>query len=193
MLKIVRTGGEPKPATSARPRTRKQKETRDDLMVTWLTMALCALVSILFNVRGTAMHTHEALALGSAMIWPAVSVLGVHVAARGSSWGSGFWWGLARYGVMAGGAVASMVLSMTHTRAVLLMYGADSAAAVAGPLVLDAVMVVCGLKLINARTSNTRTSTSTAGKGRGTSRKSSGKPTTTRKRPAPAPQLATAA
>jgi hypothetical protein len=158
MFKFVRTGSVTQPATPARRRTRKQKEDHDAIMVTWVTMALCALVSILFNVRGTAMHTHEPLGLGSAMIWPAVAVLGVHVAARGK-WGGGLWWGFARYGLMGLGAVMSMVISMQHTREVLMMYGADGPTAVAGPLVLDTVMVVCGLSLINARKGDRRPAT----------------------------------
>lgn len=152
MIKIVNTKRQPKRLTA------KQRETRSAVRLAWSLLVVCALVSIAFNIRSMAMHSTEALALVSSVAWPAVGVIGLKLIMFDSLWGKGKGWNTARYGLVGGLSLASMAISMSHTYAVLTMYGVDQASAIAGPLVLDLVMVTAGVALMNAHRAPVRRS-----------------------------------
>jgi hypothetical protein len=144
MFKIVRSKQESKRLTA------KQREIRSAVRLAWLLLAVCALMSIAFNVRSMAMHSTEPLALASSVAWPTVGVVGLKLIMYDALWGTGKWWNLARYGLVGGLVLGSMAISMSHTYSVLTMWGVDHLSATAGPIVLDIVMVMAGVALINA-------------------------------------------
>ena len=184
MFKIVRTGKQQPKRLTAR-----QRETRSAVRLAWLLLAVCALMSVAFNIRAMTMLSTEALAVASSVAWPAVGVIGLKLIMVDALWREGTWWNVARYGLVGGLSFASMLISMSHTYTVLTMWGVDHASAVAGPLVLDIVMVLAGVALMNAHRAPPRGSrTSTAKPGRS----SKGKVKRPVTRPAVTPTLAVA-
>lgn len=182
MIKIVRTGKQaPKRLTA------KQRETRSATRLAWSLLVVCALMSVAFNVRSMSMLSTELLALVSSVAWPAVGVIGLKLIMFDALWGKGRGWNVARYGLVGGLSLTSMIISMSHTYAVLTMWGVDHASAVAGPLVLDIVMVLAGVALMNAHRAAPRQSRSTSSR-KASRSKAKVRRTATR----PAPQLAVA-
>lgn len=158
MFKIVNTKCEPKRLTA------RQREVRSAARLAWMLLTVCALMSVAFNVRSMATLSMEPLALISSVAWPTVGVVGLKLVMFDALWRKGKAWSVARYGLVGGLSLTSMMISMSHTYAVLTMYGVDHASAVAGPLVLDLVMVLAGVALMNVHrpaTSN-RSRTSSA-------------------------------
>lgn len=189
MIKLVRTSKqEPKPK---RQLTAKQREARSASRLAWTLLVVCALLSVAFNVRSMATHSREPLALISSIAWPTVGVIGLKLIMFDSLWskgkGKGALCNLARYGLVGCLSATSMLISMSHTYAVLTMYGVDQAAAIAGPLVLDIVMVTAGVLLMNVHRAPPRPRPSQAKSSR--SKAKVKKPTT---RAVPVPQLAAA-
>jgi hypothetical protein len=182
MIKLVRTGRqEPKRLTA------KQRETRSAVRLAWSVLMVCALMSVAFNIRAMTMLSTEALALVSSVAWPVVGVIGLKLIMFDALWGKGKGWNVGRYGLVGGLSLASMLISMSHTYRVLTMWGVDDASAVAGPLVLDIVMVMAGVALMNAHRRP-----ATSNRSRATSKTSRSKPKAKRPASRPAPQLAAA-
>jgi hypothetical protein len=183
MLKIVRTGKQ-----APRRVTAKQRETRSARRLAWGALVVCALMSMAFNVRAMTMLSTECLALASSVLWPTVGVVGLKLVMHDALWGEGKRWDTVRYGLGGSLSCASMLISMKHTYTVLTMWGVDRASAVAGPLVLDIIMVLAGVALMHAHPMPPpRTETSAAKSSR--SKAKVKKPTT---RPVVVPQLAVA-
>lgn len=140
-----------RPQQQRRRLTAKQRELRDGIALAWITLVLCGGMSMAFNIRAIAIHTREPLALVAAIVFPVVGFLCMEKMTRSCLWGTGFWWALARYGLVGALSLAGMTVSMVHTYTVMTMWGVDRPAAIAGPLLVDIAMVVSGLALLNAR------------------------------------------
>jgi hypothetical protein len=187
---IVRKGDAPK-----RRLTRKQLQDRNALRVVRLTLLLFAAVSVACNIRDTASHTLDPLALGLSVIWPAGGVLVVEVLTI-VQWKEGRLRAAGRYALLGGAALMMMVISISHTQSVLEMWGFDTLTTWAGPILIDIVMMFLGVALITMRTARPATSQRNRSK---PSKPAAGR-TRSRKRPAPVstpapvpvPQLAAA-
>jgi hypothetical protein len=188
MFKIVRTGKqEPKRLTA------RQREVRSASRLAWSLLVVCALMSMAFNIRSMATLSREPLALVSSVAWPTVGVIGLKLIMFNALWGKGKWWNVARYGLVGGLSLTSMVISMSHTYSVLTMWGVDRASSIAGPLVLDIVMVLAGVALMNAHrrpaTSRRSPASGKSSRSKGTAKRPAKRPAT---REAAVPQLAVA-
>lgn len=183
MFKIVRADATPK-----RRLTRKQLQERNAMRLVRWTLLLFALVSVAYNIRATASHTSDPLALASSVIWPAGAVLLVEVLTI-VQWKKGRLRATGRYVLVGGAALTSMVISISHTQSVLEMWRFDTLTTWAGPVMIDIVMIFLGVSLITMRSARSTTS-------RGSTRKAPASKPRPRKRPAPVstpvPQLALA-
>ena len=174
-IKIVRAGD----TSPTRRPTRKQAHDRSTTRVVWGLLALVTAVSVAFNIRDTATHTTEPLALVASIIFPLVAVLGLKVLMM-VDWKPGGLLVLARYILLGGTSLMMMLISVLHTQSVLKMWHFDTLTTWAGPIGLDTVMIFLGVAL-TARHDGKRTPAQSRTRKRPTGQ------TRVRKRPAQAP------
>lgn len=164
-----------KPATNAQ---RNRKRNTHTAQLVWGTFALCTVLSIAFNIKYTAQYTRDLLMLFAAVIWPLAAVLGTELLTR-VPWSHGRLWAFARFGGVGAATLAAMGNSAWHTGAVILASGQGWVAAIAGPIVIDGLMLVTGAALLAMHTPKPRT--------RRPARKPARKRVTTPAMPSPAP------
>lgn len=128
-----------------------RKSTRGTRLVIWSAFALCTVTSVTFNALHTALLTRLPVALVIAGVWPLTAVLAVEVLTR-VPWARGRMWQLARFGGVGTVAVGAMVISYTHTYAVLTHWGESPVTAAVGPLVIDGLMTLSGAALLAMHT-----------------------------------------
>ncbi len=136
-----------KPTAAQRTRKRNVNTVR----IVWGTFAMCTLLSIAFNIKYTAGYTRDVLMLLAAVIWPLAAVLGTELLTR-VPWSRGRLWAFARYGGVGAATLAAMGNSAWHTGAVILASGQGWVAALAGPIVIDGLMLVTGAALLAMHT-----------------------------------------
>lgn len=125
-------------------------------LVAWTGFIFGTVVSVAANVLAARIPPDPAPAhwaprldtqLGSA-VWPLALLLSIEVLAR-VAWPKGLVWGLARFGGLTIVAVGAFVISYQHINHVLASWGYEWLSQGVGPLVIDGLMIICGVAMLS--------------------------------------------
>lgn len=125
-------------------------------LVAWTGFIFGTVVSVAANVLAARIPPDHApehwepridTQLGSA-VWPLALLLSIEVLAR-VAWPKGFIWGLARFGGLTIVAAGAFVISYQHINHVLASWGYEWLSQGVGPLVIDGLMIICGVAMLS--------------------------------------------
>lgn len=125
-------------------------------LVAWTGFIFGTVVSVAANVLAARIPPDAAphdwtprvdTQLGSA-VWPLALLLSIEVLAR-VAWPKGFIWGLARFGGLTIVAAGAFVISYQHINHVLASWGYEWLSQGVGPLVIDGLMIICGVAMLS--------------------------------------------
>lgn len=124
-------------------------------LVSWAGFIFGTAVSVAANVLAARIPPDHAAPdwapridtqLGSA-VWPLALLLSIEVLAR-VAWPKGLWWSVARFGGLSIVASGAFVISYQHINHVLASWGYEWLSQGVGPLVIDGLMVICGVAML---------------------------------------------
>lgn len=124
-------------------------------LVSWTGFIFGTAVSVAANVLAARIPPDHAASdwtprtdtqLGSA-VWPLALLLSIEVLAR-VAWPKGVWWNVARFGGLSIVASGAFVISYQHINHVLASWGYEWLSQGVGPLVIDGLMVICGVAML---------------------------------------------
>jgi hypothetical protein len=125
-------------------------------LVAWTGFIFGTVVSVAANVLAARIpptHAPEHWSprldtqLGSA-VWPVALLLSIEALAR-IAWPKGFIWSLARFGGLTLVAAGAFVISYQHINHVLASWGYEWLSQGVGPLVIDGLMIICGVAMLS--------------------------------------------
>lgn len=125
-------------------------------LVAWTGFIFGTVVSVAANVLAARIPPDPAPAhwvprldtqLGSA-VWPLALLLSIEVLAR-VAWPKGLVWSLARFGGLTIVAAGAFVISYQHINHVLASWGYEWLSQGVGPLVIDGLMIICGVAMLS--------------------------------------------
>lgn len=125
-------------------------------LVAWTGFIFGTVVSVAANVLAARIPPDHATAgweprldtqLGSA-VWPLALLLSIEVLAR-VAWPKGIAWSLARFGGLTIVAAGAFVISYQHINHVLASWGYEWLSQGVGPLVIDGLMIICGVAMLS--------------------------------------------
>lgn len=125
-------------------------------LVSWTGFIFGTVVSVAANVLAARIPPADAkpdwaprvdTQLGSA-VWPLALLLSIEVLAR-VAWPKGLWWGIARFGGLSIVASGAFAISYQHINHVLASWGYEMLSQGVGPLVIDGLMIICGVAMLS--------------------------------------------
>lgn len=125
-------------------------------LVSWTGFIFGTVVSVAANVLAARIPPADAkpdwaprvdTQLGSA-VWPLALLLSIEVLAR-VAWPKGLWWGIARFGGLSIVASGAFAISYQHINHVLASWGYEALSQGVGPLVIDGLMIICGVAMLS--------------------------------------------